>query len=1011
MQNIRTKDVIKYATLPRVVPRIRSFFSSGFGYIPFLLAHVYFMVRLLPQNHPYLDSKNMGRFGLRHLLFEVSRNLKFTRNNIDQILIFFVTIAGIFMLLAQLLLLVYATIISPAMAFSWFVTYTARDDIAFNLLDQVFGVPGVYCTFTLPSVPLIGGFLPGGIGCTDYMVSNGVFSAATRLPFHVALHELFEFYSTGLLLIAILIFLYFLVVILVETTVSGTPFGQRFQNVWVPVRLVVALGLLMPINFGLNSGQWIVLYTAKWGSSLATNGWFAFNTQIVVSSVFSLAGGFNPVGERYSLLAMPEIPDITSTIEAMAIVHSCAYSYHRMNSGRPNVTTGAGAYPARTANYTAGAQGTFQIQPYLIKQPSSGMVAGAIGSSPVIGNPAERVHIPNATAVTYMDALGFYYASDLIIRFGEYRVSGAGVELYPSEIAGVKSLCGDIRIPVTDLSDPGGGATRGGGDAMLQYFYELILTLWFDEVLLRQYGRLSVEHAIAKDSLIADTFCTGTETFSGAGSLSGTGTGFPGFPTTVAECRENGPNLDFKAGTSGGADGIVDLYQTDLQAAVIGAWSRYVQNSTFANISVDVLSRGWGGAGIWYNKIAEMNGGWMDSVRSIPGFDTYPIVMEQVRAYKQQHNEAVEPLRQFDPTLRAESENAAPKKVRLERPGDELESVAEPLAQVFAYWNPISGDKSPDDLSRVQTENVFVSAMHLLLGTDGLMSIRGANLHLHPLAQLVAVGKGLVNSAVFNMAASTTSAFLGGMLGGLKGFEGLGGAAQAASQVFYSIAFLGLTAGFVLFYVLPFLPFLYFYFAVASWVKAIFEAMVGVPLWALAHMRIDGEGLPGDAAQNGYFLIMEIFIRPILTVFGLIAAIIIFSTQVRILNLIWDLVTVNATGYTFGLDILGTNLLADLTLGRSVIDQFFFTIVYTMICYMLALSSFKLIDKIPDNILRWAGAGVSSFGDIDQDQPESLNRYAAVGGLTVGSQASGAIRDAGAGLGGAVGKAVGGGNG
>ncbi len=1008
MQNIKTKEVIKYATLPRVVPRVKSLFSSGFGYIPFLLAHVYFMVRLLPQNHPYLLSENVGRFGLRHLLVEVSRNLKFSRNNIDQILIFFVTIVGIFMFFAQLILVVYATIISPAMAFSWFVTYTARDDIAFNLLDQVFGVPGIYCTFTLPAVPLIGGFLPAGLGCTDYMVTNGVISAATRLPFHVALHELFRFYSIGLLLIAVLIFLYFMVVIIVETAVSGTPFGQRFQNVWVPVRLVVALGLLMPISFGLNSGQWIVLYTAKWGSGLATNGWFAFNTQIVVSSVFSLAGGFNPVGERYSLLAFPEVPDITSTIETMGLVHACAYSYHRLNSGQPNVTRGTGNYLERSANYTAGGQGAFQIQPYLVKQPSSGMTAGAIGSSPIVGNPAERVHIPSLTGITYMDALGFYYASDIIVRFGEYRVSSGGVERYPSEIAGVKPLCGDVRIPVVDVSDAGGaagGLSRGGPDAMLRFYYELVLTLWFDELRLRQYSRLSVERAIAKDALISNTFCNGAETFGGAGSLSGTGSGFPGLPTTVADCNRFGPNEDFKVGR-GATDGIVTIYQDLLADAARDAWGDYVQNSLFANVGIDVMSRGWGGAGIWYNKLAEMNGGWMDGVRSIPVFDLYPTVMEQVRDYKEQHNASVDVLRQFDPTIRAESENSAPKKVRLERPGDELESVAEPLAQVYAYWNPKAGQKNSDDINRVPTDNVFTNAMHLLLGTDGLTSIRGANLHLHPMAQLVAVGKGLVNAAVRNMAGSTTSAFLGGMLKGLNGFENIDGIGEAASHVFFSMAFLGLTAGFVLFYVLPFLPFLYFYFAVASWVKAIFEAMVGVPLWALAHMRIDGEGLPGDAAQNGYFLIMEIFVRPILTVFGLVASVIIFSTQVRILNLIWDLVTVNASGYTPGFDVIGTNLVADLSLSRSVIDQFFFTVVYTMICYMLALSSFKLIDKIPDNILRWAGAGVSSFGDIDQDQVESLNRYAAVGGMTVGSQAAGAIRGAGQGLGGALNTAI-----
>lgn len=208
---------------------------------------------------------------------------------------------------------------------------------------------------------------------------------------------------------------------------------------------------------------------------------------------------------------------------------------------------------------------------------------------------------------------------------------------------------------------------------------------------------------------------------------------------------------------------------------------------------------------------------------------------------------------------------------------------------------------------------------------------------------------------------------------------------------------------------LPFLPFVYFYFAVASWVKAIFEAMVGVPLWALAHLRIDGDGLPGDAAQNGYFLILEIFIRPILTVVGLVAAVAVFGTQVRVLNIIWDLVTTNAAGYTDDYvtvgagDILGMNDVEARRYQRGIVDQFFFTVIYTVVCYMMALASFKLIDKIPDNILRWAGAGVSSFGDMDQDNIDSLSRYATMGTMTLGSQAVDAVTGASGKMGGALG--------
>ena len=112
----------------------------------------------------------------------------------------------------------------------------------------------------------------------------------------------------------------------------------------------------------------------------------------------------------------------------------------------------------------------------------------------------------------------------------------------------------------------------------------------------------------------------------------------------------------------------------------------------------------------------------------------------------------------------------------------------------------------------------------------------------------------------------------------------LGTAAGAASSLLLTVASITISMGFLLFYVIPFMPFLYFFFAVGGWIKTIFEAMVGAPLWALAHLRIDGDGLPGDAAMKGIYMIFEIFLRPILIIFGLLAAFIIFSAMVKVLN-------------------------------------------------------------------------------------------------------------------------------
>jgi len=226
---------------------------------------------------------------------------------------------------------------------------------------------------------------------------------------------------------------------------------------------------------------------------------------------------------------------------------------------------------------------------------------------------------------------------------------------------------------------------------------------------------------------------------------------------------------------------------------------------------------------------------------------------------------------------------------------------------------------------------------------------------------------------------------------------------NAASSFILSTAFVGLTAGLVLYYIVPFLPFVYFFFAVTSWVKSIFEAMVGVPLWALAHLRIDGEGLPGNSAANGYFLLFEIFLRPILTIFGLVAATLIFTAQVRVLHFLWSIVTENLTGFDNDptINVFGEGRIA---FKRSIVDQFFFQVIYAIIVYMMAIAAFKLIDKIPDNLLRWMGSQVSAFGDMNQeDGVEGLSRYAALSGATAGQSLARGVQTAAQQTGGSVG--------
>lgn len=939
VQGVNTKSILGYLIMPRVFPRMKRLFGSGFSFLAVLLAQLYAMVRLLPLDHEYLNPENAGKFGVRHVIVAAADNLVIKKENIDQILIFSAILIGVVLLIAQVFLLAYSLLVSPAAAqltppANLFDTPGPTgggnlQDMAFILLDKVFGVPDFFCN--------VAG------DCTD-VLANGM------TPFHNALHSLLQFYSTCILLIGMVIFLYFVLVVVFETAATGTPFGQRFQNGWVPIRLVVALGLLVPITHGLNSAQYITLFAAKFGSGLATNGWILFNNTIQSSGTDK-----TPVGEKSALMALPTPSDLTPILQAMSMVHACAYAYWHTDEVQA------------TSNRPLPPSQTFYIRPYLVKKPESWMI-----------NQLESMEL--TSGVSYTQALDFYSNSDIFVRFGKYDPTAL------DKLGQIEPLCGEIRIPIVDLTHRG-ETNVGGPEAIQQYYFNLVKLLWhgsgslpnassndldYATELSQRYMAVSLRHLTRDDPATILIDPKPMECTIGCGNADLPSCSNITVPYATEDCDHMYPSMEAR-------QILINKFNNSFAMTVKDAWMTYNQNTTDFDITDDVLALGWGGAGSWYNKINQINGSFIGSVMSIPMMVTFPSVMEKVRTLRREEDQKVRGIDQFEPN-KANGEAFSKSDI-----SDNDLDRAKALYNYYTWW--IADDANFARPDKQITGRAFEDIMNAVFGTHNLMAMRGENAHIHPMAQLTALGKGLIDSAIMNVTASGGTALIAGLFQ-----NSFGPTVNIMSEFLSTTAFLGLTAGFILYYILPFMPFLYFFFALGEWVKAIFEAMVGVPLWALAHLRISGEGLPGQSAASGYFLIFDIFLRPILTVFGLIAAMVIFTGQVRILHLIWDLVVDNLTGFSAQSDDAVYDMY-DFTVQRGVVDNFFFTIVYATIMYMLATASFKLIDSIPDNMLRWMQGGVSTFGDMNNSQHiEQINQYAAISGISFGQQAVGASR-------------------
>lgn len=251
-----------------------------------MLALVFAMNGLFPKNHPALLDIPGAKLTLAEIINTAWRDLTFTREGAPKVILFFAvvgTLALSALVVATVLILMFmgqahaATSIpgaSPSCNSTVFCPPDSTNDIAYNWLKFLF----------------MGTALPSSYDSVGYMAQSS--------NIQKALVTALGFYSNAILVFAGFILFYHLVSMVVETAHTGVPMGKRANQIWAPIRLVVAVGLLVPVSSGsLNCGQYIAIQMAQWGTGLASQVWKTFvgqfGTMVYVSppppDVYSLA--------------------------------------------------------------------------------------------------------------------------------------------------------------------------------------------------------------------------------------------------------------------------------------------------------------------------------------------------------------------------------------------------------------------------------------------------------------------------------------------------------------------------------------------------------------------------------------------------------------------------------------------------------------------------------------------------------------------------------------------------
>lgn len=875
LPNVNIKAIMRYSMLPGIVPRIRAL-SFHFGHLAYLIAIVLNSARLIPNNHQVLHGSSFGKFGVRQVLAIAANNITWSRNNIDQIAIFAAVLIGLILILIQAVLIALAAFTgtafaNPSAADSFFETPSAnvQTDVALIFLEQVFG----------PNL--------------------NIFGAAAQpigTPVFTGLQAMLGLYSFATLVIAVIIVVYYILTVVAEAAQTGTPFGRRFNSVWAPIRLIVALGLLIPLGNNINSAQYITLYMAKFGSGLGTQVWSIFTENITSAS---------------SVVSRPADASTTGLVSRIFLNEVCAASYNQIEQGNNREIT-----LLQALGNTSQAVGS-----------ANAMVQAAINA----GQEAIDISWSNRTAGQN--------ATDYTC--GHITVSLADFDLYRD---------GSL-VDQEDRSGTGFWNWVFGGVDLADRIgtvHSDIRAAYIDEISSIANAVRPAAQAIAEFKISVNA----TGALGDRGALDGAG--IPGILQQAATTAHQNINLEI---------------QTTFNS---------LTNSEFAGSDAfeEMIRRGWGAAGLWYGNIAKINQKYLEAVNAaVPTLGTI-VGTEEIPnpGFFSQLFGAT----RYGLTGGGASDLEAALTLANSEYAGSIASGVPPSSPLYADARLESAHEN--------AKGLFSQAIIWILGGSQVYDLKN-NPQLDPMARLAGSGHAIITRSLGAFGVGAAAGAGGSLLSGVGKTpftKFVGEAASALSSLLFALATIALVAGVFLAYIIPLMPFIYFAFAVIGWVLEIFEAIIAMPLWALAHLRIDGDGLPGAAAINGYHLLLAILIRPALIIFGLVGGYVIFGAAMFYLTTLYN----SATSITQQ-DIAGGS--------NGAVAIFVYTLVFAFLAYNIATAAFKLIDDVPRGILRWLGSGAQTFGDSRGD-PIQGSREAVVGAVAGASTLSGGLQNTGAGL-------------
>lgn len=868
----KKRSLVSSLLVPDVGDSVHPLQETTFIFVK-LIAMIFAMNGLFPKDHLDFSDTIGNKLRLSHVLSIAWRHLSFTREGAPKVVLFF-AVSGTLVFSALMIITIFILMfIGKAHAQTTF--FTAPDqpnDIAFAWLEFLFK------------------------GTQSAVFANTSYLGQVQ-PVQTALLAALAFYSNAILVFAAFILFYHLVSMIVETAHHGTPMGKRANQIWAPIRLVVAVGLLVPVSSqGLNCGQFIAVQLAEWGSGLASQVWSTFVTTMVTNT---------------NNVTVPN-PYIDGLAEKIVLIGACVafqnYDWALDNSAQGNndpsteiiarpitkLPSGDIGYEYRTATSTGSAScGQYIIHKAKFSAGSASTLADAVAT-------AQDTAFKAAYDVAYQAVTNFV-SNDPPYFFGDKPPADpdftASNDIYQMVInAYNQSLDASLSAAVTaNTAAANTSSWTSAGWISAGAFFNKIANSQGDIETAIQSSIPSVTGPVIGD-------------VNGAGSL---GTMWPrvfaatgkyaAWLKSQSKLLATLPISTAPAPASGSAcdSSVMDYARQTLHSAV----GELMDSS--GKIDVPAATE----------KFIRKAGGFANDILGQP-------LREAVKS-----NSII----------------------------DELARVADSAATMNCVWSP--ADPKTDQAQ---------------LASDGSSSFLGIIFTgSNPYTSLVRLGHGNLNTAYFliNVILASSLTVFTSFITGIVTF----------------IATIFFACGFTLAYFLPLVPFMTFLMNSVTWIIMVLEAVIMMPLVALAHLNPEGDGLPGQNARNAYFFLFGIMLRPVLMIFGLICAWLVSVTGLALMNKLYMIAVSGA------MDIGGN--------AHILISRLIFSLMYVVIVYIICHKSFHLISSIPNHAMAWIGAQAApheSMGSAAENLGGTFSAVSTYGGQQLFSNVGEAGKSAGA---------------